>query len=59
MTPTCRTKVQHGYELTHRDPHPGCRARCYTCNWAGPWVKFAGTAERHRKAHLYVGAHRA
>ena len=36
-----------------------CRARCYTCNWNGPRVTFAETAERHRRAHLYVGRHRA
>lgn len=56
----CRTKIQHDYEL-RRQPaeRRGCRARCFTCDWHGPWVKYAHTAERHRKAHLYVGAHRA
>ena len=35
------------------------RASCRTCRWSGPWVMYVSTAERHRQAHLYVGAHRA
>lgn len=55
----CRTKVQFYHELRRSQPGYGCRARCFTCDWSGPWVKYAKTAERHRQAHLYVGAHRA
>lgn len=51
----CRATIQHDYE---RRLQPR-RAVCYTCHWRGPWVKYVNTAERHRQAHLYVGAHRA
>lgn len=59
LSQECRTKVQFHRELPRSKPGHGCRARCFTCDWAGPWVKFAHTAERHRQAHLYVGVHRA